>query len=519
MNISHIDYKATGAFSALVTDYLDQHPQLAPFYHRFPSLEAFGEQIREKQQGPDHRQVLVAELEKQYASLPGIHPEVVRNLQLLGQPTTFTVTTGHQLNLFTGPLYFIYKILSAIKLARQLKTAYPEHDFVPVYWMATEDHDFAEVNHFSLFGQAHVWETNQQGAVGRFSTESMAALLDQLPEISDLYKDAYRRQPSLAAATRDLTHTLFGKYGLVHVDGDSAALKALFKPVIIRELLEQHSHALVEATSQELARHYKPQVMSREINLFYLDQGLRERIVQEGEGFKVLNTHLVFCREEMLALVESQPEKFSPNVVLRPLYQEMVLPNLAYIGGGAEVAYWFQLKALFGACGVAYPIVLLRDSALYINRASAARMQKLQLCPADVFRDLATLKRQVIDRLATESLSLEAQQQAIDAIFSQISALATRVDPTLTKTVAAEAQRTHNALAGLEKKLVKANDTKYEVYFNQLSNLKDKLFPQSTLQERVENFFSLQANNPDLMPQLLEGFDPLAGKFTLLIED
>jgi bacillithiol synthase len=297
------------------------------------------------------------------------------------------------------------------------------------------------------------------------------------------------------------------------------ALKSLFKPVVVRELQQQQSHDLVEATSLQLAQHYKPQVMSREINLFYLDQGLRERIVQEGESFKVLHTPLVFSREEVLALADTHPEKFSPNVVLRPLYQEMVLPNLAYIGGGAEVAYWFQLKAVFEACGVVYPIVMLRDSALYINRASAARMHKLQLQVEDVFQDLATLKRQVVDRLETESLSLETQQQAITAAYDQIAALATRIDPTLTKAVAAEAQRTHNALAVLEKKLVKANDTKYEVYFNQLSNLKDKLFPQGTLQERVENFFSLQANNPDLINQLLEGFDPLAGKFTLLIED
>ncbi|MGV3502288.1 MAG: bacillithiol biosynthesis cysteine-adding enzyme BshC [Adhaeribacter sp.] len=519
MNISHIDYKSTGAFSALVTDYLEQEPRLAPFYHRFPSLEAFGEQIREKQQGPDQRPVLVAELERQYAGMPGIHPEVVRNLQLLARPTTFTVTTGHQLNLFTGPLYFIYKILSTIKLARQLKAAYPGYDFVPVYWMATEDHDFAEVNHFSLFGQTHTWETDQQGAVGRFSTAGIGALLDQLPEIGEAYKDAYRRQPTLAGATRQLTHGLFGKYGLVNVDGDSVALKTLFKPVVMRELQQQQSHALVEATSGELAQHYKPQVMSREINLFYLDQGLRERIVPEGEGFKVLNTPLVFSREELLALADTQPEKFSPNVVLRPLYQEMVLPNLAYIGGGAEGAYWFQLKAVFEAWGLAYPIVMLRDSALYINRASANRIHKLQLQPADVFQDLAALKRQVVDRLETESLSLEVQQQAITAAYDQIAALATRIDPTLTKAVAAEAQRTHNALAVLEKKLVKANDTKYEVYFNQLGNLKDKLFPQGTLQERVENFFSLQANNPDLITQLLEGFDPLAAKFTLLIED
>jgi bacillithiol biosynthesis cysteine-adding enzyme BshC len=519
MKISKIDYKATGAFSALVADYLAQDSQLAPFYHRFPSLAAFGDQLREKQFDPAHRQVLVEELRRQYGTLTETHPAVQRHLDLLALPTTYTVTTGHQLNLFTGPLYFVYKIVSAINLARQLKAAYPAYDFVPVYWMATEDHDFAEVNHFTLFGRHHAWETDQRGAVGRFSTASLLPLLEQLPEIADEYKQAYRCHGNLADATRALTHTLFGRYGLVNVDGDSQALKALFKPLIRRELLEQPSHALVESTSAQLSRHYKPQVMSREINLFYLDQGLRERIVPEGEGFKVLHTNLVFSREQILQLADTAPEKFSPNVVLRPVYQEMVLPNLAYIGGGAEVAYWFQLKAVFEAFGVVYPCVLLRDSAMYINRPSATRMHKLHLSPTDMFQELPALKKQVAAQFEHESLNLSQEQQAIEAVFAQISQLATRIDPTLTKTVAAEAQKTHNALVVLEKKLVKANDAKYEVFFNQLSNLKEKLFPAATLQERVENLFTYQTNNPDFISQLVAAFNPLEGKFTVLTDD
>lgn len=519
MKISKIDYRATGAFSALVTDYLDQDPRLTPFYHRFPTLAAFEEQIREKQFPAAHRPILVGELKRQYGSLAEVHPAVVRHLDLLAQPTTFTVTTGHQLNLFTGPLYFIYKIVSAINLARALKTAYPAYDFVPVYWMATEDHDFAEVNHFTLFGKPHTWNTDQKGAVGRFATDSMVDLLQQLPEIEEVYKQAYRRHGNLADATRDLTHTLFGRYGLVNVDGDNRALKALFAPVIRQELLEQTSHALVAHTSAQLARYYKPQVMSREINLFFLDQGLRERIVQEGEGFKVLHANLVFSREEITQLVDSAPEKFSPNVVLRPVYQEMVLPNLAYIGGGAEVAYWFQLKAVFEAFGVVYPCVLLRDSGMIINRPSAIRMQKLNLSPADLFQDLLALKRQVASHFAHDGLNLAPEQEAIEAVFARITQLATRIDPTLTKTVAAEAQKTHNALLVLEKKLVKANDVKYEVFFNQLTNLKEKLFPNATLQERVENVFTYQTNNPDFIPQLVAAFNPLESKFTILTEE
>ena len=160
-----LPYAETGAFSGLLTDYIAQKPELAPFYHRFPSLENVAAQLEEKRAAytPEARKRLVAALRDQYGLAPEPEPAIEANLLLLGEPTTFTVTTGHQLNLLTGPLYFIYKIATAIKLSRQLKEAYPQYDFVPVYWMATEDHDFAEINHFSLFGKTYSWDAANTG--------------------------------------------------------------------------------------------------------------------------------------------------------------------------------------------------------------------------------------------------------------------------------------------------------------------------------------------------------------------
>lgn len=520
MKISSLDYSATGAFSPLLTDYLQQHSALQPFYNRFPTPENFAAQLQEKQFTLEQRSLLCGELAAQYASMPDRHANVQQNLERLQQPNTFTITTGHQLNIFTGPLYFIYKIITAINTARQLKEQYPDYNFVPVYWMATEDHDFAEINHFSLFGKPYTWETDQKGAVGRFKTDGLVAVLEALPEQYPIFEKAYTEFDTLTDATRYFTHQLFGEYGLVSIDADTPALKQVLKPVIKNELQHQTAFKLVTATTEELATAgYKTQVTPREINLFYLEDSIRERIVQQNDRFQILNTDLSFSEEEILALAENQPEKFSPNVILRPLYEEMLLPDLAYIGGGAEVAYWFQLKGLFQFYQVPFPVLMLRNSALYVPKSMVSRLHKLNLEASDLFNDLSILKKQVTAAYKEEELHLEEEKEQVKAAFEQIEKLAASIDPTLTKTVAAEAQKAQNAISLLEKKMVKANDTKYETIYNQLTTLKDKLFPGGALQERVDNVLTYQTNNPDFIRSLVDVFEPFATSFTILEEE
>jgi bacillithiol biosynthesis cysteine-adding enzyme BshC len=519
MKITTLPYAATHSFSKLVTDYLAEAPHLKPFLNRFPTLENFGEQMKEKQNFPPaQRQLLVKALEKQYGNLPK-NPAVELNIALLQQEKTFTITTGHQLNIFTGPLYFVYKIVSAIKTCQQLKKAYPENEFVPVYWMAAEDHDFAEINHFNLFGKKHEWASEQKGAVGRMKPDGLEKVLEELPEKFPVFEKAYRESQTLAEATRKIVNELFGEYGLVVLDGDEPELKKVLIPVLLNEFSDNISYRLVNQTNETLAAYYKPQVLAREINLFYLDKDLRERIVQEGDKFSVLNTDLAFSKEEMTKLAQAYPEKFSPNVILRPLYQEMLLPDLAYIGGGAEVAYWLQLKAVFEHYRIPFPIIMLRNSAMYVNKASASRIQKLGLQAADMFEDLQALKKRVSDQLDLPVISLDAQKHSVSEIFAAIESLAKTVEPTLEKTVAAEGQKVQNVLQMLEKKIAKAQETKHETVFKQLATLKEKLFPGDALQERSDNLLSFLTNNPSFIANLLQAFEPLNNQFVILEEE
>jgi bacillithiol biosynthesis cysteine-adding enzyme BshC len=529
--VQTLSYAETGSFSGLLTDYIAEKPALAPFYNRWPSLENFAAQIEEKQAAftPEARKRLVSALRDQYGFPPDPEPAIEESLLLLGEPTTFTVTTGHQLNLLTGPLYFIYKIVTAIKLARQLKEAYPQYDFVPVYWMATEDHDFAEINHFSLFGKTYSWDAaNTGGPVGRLPLDGFAEqLLSQLPpEVPAAFHKAYAESKNLAEATRKLTDALFGEFGLVTLDADRPALKQVLVPLLKKEITEHVSNAAVQATNAQLtAASYKPQVYSRPINLFFItDEGKRERLEPDAGGadcveVTIRNTARCHSQQELLALAEQHPEQFSPNVVLRPVYQEILLPNLAYIGGAAEVAYWFQLKDVFAAFGVPMPIVLPRNSAEYISRANAGKLKKLGLTWREIFKPLPELKKQVGSALGQEEISLKEQQKALAAAFQQVQDVAQRLDPTLVKTVAAEAQKAAAGLAGLEKRLSKAAETKHETAYTQLTALKEKLFPGGGLQERSENVLSILINNPEFIRDLLDAFEPLKLEFTVLEEE
>ena len=519
MKLEKVPLEATGLFAPVFLDYLAGKSALKAFYNRKPQLASFEGQLAEKQLPTSTRQVLQKVLRQQYQG-HAISGLVSSNLHLLSEPTTFTVTTGHQLNICTGPLYFIYKIITAINTCKALKAAYPAHDFVPVYWMATEDHDFEEINHFSLFGQKYTWETDQQGAVGRYNPSSLKAVLNQLPEAVPLFEEAYSTQPTLAQAVRHYVNALFGHEGLLVVDADDPQLKQVFAPVIKDDLLNHAANDLVEERSAKMASMgYKTQVYPRTINFFYLDNGLRGRIVRENREYKVLGTELVFTEAEILALVESHPERFSPNVILRPLYQEMILPNLAYIGGAAEVSYWLQLKGVFDHYKVPYPIVMPRNLALYLPRTVAKKRQKIAIDTADLFLGTTALKKRYVARNAQSELTIEEERNKLTCVFDQLIKKAVELDKSLEGWAGAEKNKLIKSLENIEKRLQKTEERKHETALKQLEAIKEKLFPNNGLQERTENFLNFYLNNNDFIHNLTVQFDPFDYRFHVLVDD
>ena len=523
-----ISYQSSGYFTPLIVDYLNQKENLKLLYNRFPTLENFKQQIEEKQQNynTDFRQVLVSALEKQYTGVEG-SALTKQYIDLLKQDNTFTITTGHQLNLFTGPLYFLYKIVSAINLAKQLKAEYPEYNFVPVYWMATEDHDFAEINYFNFRNKKIQWSRESSGPVGRFSTEGLDAVLDIFSKelgvgdnavyLKSLFEKAYLNHNSLTDATRYLANELFGEHGLVIIDGDSAELKRLFAPHVKEEVLHQTSHHKVAETA-ELLKDYNIQVNPREINLFYIENDIRERIILEDGMYYVNNTELKFTEAEILSLLNKHPEKFSPNVIMRPLYEEVILPNLCYIGGGGEIAYWLELKSFFDAAGVTFPILLVRNSVLLATEKQAAKLDKLDLSWADIFSKQELLVNKKVQGFSEFQLDFTEQKIHLQKQFEKLIEIASRTDASFKGAVLAQEAKQIKGLENLEKKLLRAEKKKHSEQLERIVSLQDELFPGKGVQERKTNFseFYLEYDGK-LVSELLHRLKPLEQEFTIIV--
>jgi bacillithiol biosynthesis cysteine-adding enzyme BshC len=528
MSSDSITYQNSGCFSKLIIDYLDEKPELQSLYNRFPKLVNFEAQIEEKKANypNENRQILVSELEKQYSNIT-VSERTAQNIHSLKNPNTFTITTGHQLNLFTGPLYFLYKIISTLNLCKELNEKYPAQHFVPIYWMATEDHDFEEINYFNYNDKKIQWNRESKGAVGQLTTDELASVYEIFTKelgagihanyLSEVFEKAYVFHQNLADATRYLANELFHKEGLVIIDGDSTALKNLFVPYVKKELLEQTSFQEVTKTLP-LFSGYTVQVNPRELNLFYLKDNLRERIIFENENFHINSTSIVFTKEEMLEELEKNPTHFSPNVLMRPVYQEVILPNLCYIGGGGEIAYWLQLKSTFEAYGLTFPMLLLRNSVLLATQKQEAKLAKLELHWADLFLPKQSLLDKKTKEKSKFTIDFTNEKEHLRLQFQRLHQIANQTDKSFLGAVSAQEKKQLKGLDTLEKRLLKAERRVLSEQLHQIEELQNELFPKGQLQERTANFaMYYEAVGPTIIDQLLLSLQPLEQNFTILI--
>jgi bacillithiol biosynthesis cysteine-adding enzyme BshC len=516
-------------FSKLVKAYLNHNESSLSLYSLFPTIENFSKAIEYKSKHPINREVLVQVLKKQYAHISDAVFSI-QNIEKLKEQNTFTITTGHQLNLFTGPLYFIYKIVSTIKLTHQLQIQYPQYNFVPVYWMATEDHDWAEINHFHTSDKDQFyWENEVNYAVGTVPTKGLENVANELKsiwesdvfgsELHSMFEKAYLNGLSLSEATRTLVHQLFGSYGLVILDAQDSALKKSFIPIMKKELKHQSVFNEVTQTNHFLKENgFEIQVNPREINLFYLTQNSRQRILKEADSYRVNHTDLVFASHEIEAELESHPERFSPNVLMRPLYQESILPNLAYIGGGGEIAYWLQLKGIFDAFQIPFPMLVVRNSALWITDKQIRRLEKLGLTSSDMMLTAQEISNLVIHlNEPSNKPDFQEFENQIKILLHPIENWAFQIDPTLISGMKGILQKQLNEWEHWEQKLQKSLKKKNSDALERAEKIRAELFPNETLQERYLNFsvFYKDMGN-EFIRQLWNEFDPLVFEFKIL---
>ncbi|MBA3673420.1 MAG: bacillithiol biosynthesis cysteine-adding enzyme BshC [Chitinophagaceae bacterium] len=501
----YISYQETGYFSKIVTDYLSlqeeslgQNNSLQNFYQHSYNVQGIKDTISSRKKFNTNRKLLVDQLELQYVDVV-TSDKVKNNISALKDENTFTICTAHQPNIFTGHLYFIYKIVHVIKLADTLNRELPENKFVPVFYVGSEDADLEELAEVSINGEKYTWNTNQTGAVGRMLVDD--ELLKILKKISgqlavepfgkqiiELMQECYLKGRSIQDACFSLVNKLFSDYGLVVLLPDNAALKKSMTAVFEEDIFQNIPSEIVNKTVVQLAQHYKVQAQPREINLFYLHDNIRNRIVLQKDIYIIQGTDTKFTKEELKNELLQHPERFSPNVILRSLYQETILPNVAFIGGGGELAYWLELKDMFQHYNIPYPVLVLRNSFLLINEKANVLIQKLSLSSLDIFKADNDLLKAIVIKNTSHQLSFENEKHNIVSVYEKIKISVNEIDVTLAKHVESLEAKILKTIGKLEIKLLRSEKRKFESQQRQIGRMKSNLFPDNELQERIENF-------------------------------
>ena len=494
--INKIAFSEIESIPQLVKDFLNQ--DIEGFESQTFSLDNIAKQIHLKQNAftSESREIISEEIQSQLSDFK-LSSKQRENLENLKLKNTFTITTGHQLNLFSGPVFFVYKILQTIKTCSFLKQNFPDFNFVPVYWMASEDHDFAEINHFKT--ENNYYEINEKSgsAVGRIDINDTFFISEFEKEFKDsifgtelilMLKEAYKAGNTLTKAIQTLVNRLFSDFGLLILDGDSKALKSQIKDVFKDELenfsLNKNSKEKVDFLTNKYG---KVQVNPREINLFYLSE-TRDRIDFDGKNYIVVDKNIQFTKEEILSELENFAEKFSPNALMRPVYQETILPNLAYIGGNAEIMYWLELKDYFAKLNLPFPILIPRNSMLFLKEKTLDKMDKLDLKVEDFFQNFTKItNNKILDKNEILNLLNEKESQLVKQ-FSELKNAAETTEQSFGNLVNAEETRQLKSFGRMKKRLLRAEKIKQNELLERLENLFLDVHPSKTWQERIYNF-------------------------------
>jgi len=498
------------SLSPLVRDYYFAYDQVREFFNGdFRDPAAFEQQIGRLKSRKYDRGRLAEILREQNQSY-GCGPQTLENIEALVHDETFVVVTGQQVGLFSGPLYTIYKALTAIKLADSLSNQTGVR-VVPIFWLATDDHDFAEINHVDLLDQTGQPQRisyedrppQERVPVGglRFSDEIEACVgaLDEMTppsefklEILSLLSDAYQPGRTFTEAFSIWVTHLFGAYGLVLIDPSHPDLIAMAQQPVLTEIEEgsPSSRCAMKASQLLIEKSYTPQVpqQERRLNLF-LAEDERHPIHVSGDGFSVKDPDRRFTRKELFEMARANPRAFSPNVLMRPLVQDTILPTVAYVGGPGEIAYFAQLRGVYEEFGIPMPIVYPRKGFTFVEPHIGSTLETLSLSIQEVWGGLSAKR----NALAAEEIPEPLQQALATAVvdldrdLGSVCREAKAMDGSLGQTADGVHRKIQHQMNILENKVVQAAKKNQEILGRKLTKLENRLYPNRHLQERVFN--------------------------------
>lgn len=509
-----IDFSDIPGHQNLFLDYLNEFENVSSFYkYNFRDKEQYTSAFKSilasnKLNGSELSKIL----DEQYSGYSK-SPATQKNIASFQKDNTLAVVTGQQLGLLGGPLYTIYKIITAVKLSTYLNAKYENYHFVPVFWLEGDDHDFDETAWVNVLSSENeivtikysdnAEEDVNRGSVGNLKLE--AAILDFLNEfdknlrptdfkndIIEKLRNFYTEGKTFKQAFKELIFWLFDKFGLVIFDPQDKAVKDNLVSIFRKEIsgFRQHTEKIINV-SAVLEETYHAQVKVRPINLFYTFEEGRYLIEPVDNDYRLRGKRKRFTYEEIMKLVDSEPEKFSPNVLLRPICQDYILPTAFYIGGPSEIAYFAQVLPLYEIFEVEPPIVYPRSSATLLEKGISNIMDKFDLEIKDVFLGTDALKNKVISSISEENLenAFNEANYNIELAFDKLKECLFDIDKTLNDAGNKYKQNAINNIMQLKGKAVEAQKKKHEVTLRQIDKLSVNLYPNGNLQERELNFF------------------------------
>jgi bacillithiol biosynthesis cysteine-adding enzyme BshC len=543
MNMNPIHFCDAPGFPNLFLDYLYEFENVAAFYPKnFKDIEKYPAHFRqvvsrERAFSDELSDIIAAQYGRDYFS-----DKTAENLQLLKSENTIAIVTGQQLGILGGPLYTIYKTITAIKLAQKLSEQYPEFHFVPVFWLEADDHDYEEVRHLQLINAANelqrisypIEETfdEEKGTVGNLVfTEAINGFFEELKTslrgteftepMIEMLSGMYAEGKTFKDAFRELIFSMFDAYGLIIFDPQDIAIKKLLSPVFRNEVANYLAHAeKLVARSATLEETYHAQVKIRPLNLFYhIDKGRFAIDPDEEGGFRLRKKRVNFNHEELLQLTEQHPERFSPNVILRPICQDYLFPTGFYIAGPAEVSYFAQIMPLYEMFNIPEPVIYPRASVTLLEKSTKSILDKYALKLQDVYLNQSTLHEKVMNSLLSVNLD-DLFKQLEGDVAKLMQGLKDKLSQ-LDKTTADASEKYKikllSSLVELKSKAVESEKRKHEVVIRQLIKLADSVYPHETLQERQLNYFYFYNKyGAALLDKLFEGINVDEDKHQLI---
>ncbi len=527
-SLKYLEFDRLPGLSHFDKAFQNRDEKLLPFVGQWADMESFSKMFSQKQIPNERRSTLVQAIRSQLESI-GLWGKYSENVLSLLDKQTFVVTTAHQPVLFGGPLYIPYKIASTINLAKKLSRRYDAYKVIPVFVIGGEDHDFDEMNHLNLYGKEVKWSDTPGGAVGRMNTESLLSVIEEVNnilgdrtnfDVATLLRDSFIGKKSYAEGYQAFIMTLFGHYGLIALNLDDESLKSSFRDNMMKEVFDMPSKSLVEAEQDKIeAAGFKKQAFAREINLFYLADGVRSVILKEPTGYYLRELDEHWDAEKMRSELKYHPDRFSPNVILRPIYQEFILPNLAYIGGGGELAYWSERKTQFESYGIQRPLLIRRQSVVYFEDHVLKRMGKVGLTLDDMWMDMHVVLRELLGSENEIIEKLQRMSKETLSSFQQMVDIMSKESNSLGQYATAEKRKLEKTLDSFQTKTVRMLKKEDETKVAQIEKIYNLLFPNGGLQERHDNFLALLSRHgSSFLDLLVENLDPLNRKVTLILE-